>query len=75
MICASLLHNGILPGFEEQKMNSNRPNIIIFVKGGMVQSVKCNIAGATAEVFDADTDEWIEENEEQAYTAISALPE
>lgn len=53
---------------------AEQPKILVYVSGGLVQSVKCNIHGATVAVFDADADEW-DEVAEREYSEISGKPE
>lgn len=46
-----------------EKAENADPNILVYVSGGLVQGVSCNIPGATCEVFDADAEEHTDERE------------
>lgn len=48
----------------------NYPNILICVSGGLVQDVFCDIPGAVCEIFDADTNEYYEENKDEYYNRL-----
>ena len=49
----------------EGAAEEDAPNILISVSGGMVQGVSCNIPGATCRVYDEDTEEFTDEDEEE----------
>lgn len=46
-----------------EKAENADPNILVYVSGGLVQFVSCNIPGATCDVFDADAEDHTDERE------------
>ena len=55
--------------YEEQE----RPNILIGVSGGIVQGVSCNLPDATCKIYDADTEEYTKETDEE-FTRLANTP-
>lgn len=47
------------------KAEEDAPNILIYVSGGLVQGVSCNIPGATCRVYDEDTDGFTDEDADE----------